>query len=121
MPISQNIKLLRERFGITQKELAEIAGVTDKAVSTWELGTNEPRMGAIQKISDHFGIKKSLLIEDDGMLTLAKAPPLNLSEDTQEKLNTILSMVDCLTDDEWQKLMDYAALLLSARQNHKDD
>jgi transcriptional regulator with XRE-family HTH domain len=26
MPISENIKRLRDRYGITQKELAEIAG-----------------------------------------------------------------------------------------------
>lgn len=67
MSISENIKILRERFGITQKELAEIAGVSDKAVSTWELGTYEPRMGAIQKIADYFGVQKSNIIEDGGM------------------------------------------------------
>ena len=67
MPISENIKILRERYGITQKELAEIAGVTDKAVSTWELGINEPRMGVIQKIADKYGLQKSSLIEDGGM------------------------------------------------------
>ena len=67
MSISENIKILRYRYDITQKELAEIAGVSDKAVSTWELGTYEPRMGAIQKIADHFGIQKSNIIEDGGM------------------------------------------------------
>jgi len=51
MPISDNIKILRERYNISQKELAEIAGVTDKAVSTWESGINTPRMGPIEKIA----------------------------------------------------------------------
>ena len=74
MPISENIRKLREKFGITQKDLAEIAGVTDKAVSTWELGTYEPRMGAIQKISDHFGIQKSNIIEENGMDDIYKKP-----------------------------------------------
>jgi transcriptional regulator with XRE-family HTH domain len=62
--IKENIKSLRLKHGLSQKELADIAGVSDKAVSTWELGTNEPRMGAIQKIADHFGILKSDIIED---------------------------------------------------------
>ena len=70
MSISKNIKLLRERYRLSQKDLALIAGVSDKAVSTWELGLKEPRMGAIQKIADHFGIKKSNLIEDGGMENL---------------------------------------------------
>ena len=67
MGISENIKLLREQYGLSQKELRQIAGVSDKAVSTWEQGIKEPRMGAIQKIADHFGIQKSNIIEDNGL------------------------------------------------------
>lgn len=64
MGIKENIKLLREKYKLSQKDLAIIAGVTDKAVSTWESGAKEPRMGAIQKIADHFGLLKSDIIED---------------------------------------------------------
>ena len=61
--------------GLSQKELAQIAGVSDKAVSTWENGTKEPRMGAVQKIADHFGLKKSNLIEDNGLeINITPAP-----------------------------------------------
>ena len=67
MGISENIKLLREQYGLSQKELGQIAGVSDKAVSTWEQGIKEPRMGAIQKIADHFGIQNSNIIEDNGL------------------------------------------------------
>ena len=67
MGISENIKLLREQYGLSQKELGQIAGVSDKAVSTWEQGIKEPRIGAIQKIADHFGIQKSNIIEDNGL------------------------------------------------------
>ncbi|MCM3598970.1 helix-turn-helix domain-containing protein [Metabacillus idriensis] len=64
MSIGKNIKKLREIHNLSQKDLAEIAGVSDKAVSTWENGLKDPRMGAIQKIADHFGILKSDIIED---------------------------------------------------------
>ncbi|PEE37826.1 LexA family protein [Bacillus cereus] len=64
MSIGKNIKKLRDTHNLSQKELGEIAGVSDKAVSTWEKGLKEPRMGAIQKIADHFGILKSDIIED---------------------------------------------------------
>lgn len=64
MSIGKNIKKLRETHNLSQEELAEIAGVTDKAVSTWENETKTPRMGAIQKIADHFGILKSDIIEE---------------------------------------------------------
>lgn len=64
MGIERNIKKLREEHGLTQEQLGEIAGVSDKAVSTWETGSNFPRMGAIQKMADYFGISKSAIIED---------------------------------------------------------
>lgn len=67
MGISENIKIIRERYNLTQDELAEIAGVTNKAVSTWELGIKEPRIATIEKIANHFGLKKSNIIEDGGM------------------------------------------------------
>lgn len=96
MSISKNIKLLRKRYRLSQKDLALIAGVSDKAVSTWELGLKEPRMGAIQKIADHFGIKKSNLIEDGGMENLdfagnhffkEEALSYNLSDEDHELLS----------------------------------
>ena len=65
MQIANNIRRLREVYQLSQKDLALIAGVSDKAVSSWERGEREPRMGAIQKIADHFGITKSQLIEGD--------------------------------------------------------
>ncbi|MGR5992029.1 helix-turn-helix domain-containing protein [Bacillus paranthracis] len=58
MSIGKNIKKLRDKHNLSQKEFGEIAGVSDKAVSTWEKGLKEPRMGAIQKIADHFEILK---------------------------------------------------------------
>lgn len=67
MTIAKNIKELRTIFGVTQKELASIAGVTENAVSKWENGYAEPRMGAIEKIAACYGISKSNIIEDNGM------------------------------------------------------
>ncbi len=64
MSIRENIIDLRKCHGLTQDELAKIAGVSRGAVSQWEGGLSEPRMGAIQKLADYFGIKKSDLIED---------------------------------------------------------
>lgn len=65
MSIADNIKRLREQHGLTQRELGEIAGVSDKAVSTWELGLKEPRMSAISKLAAYFGITKSALLDGE--------------------------------------------------------
>ena len=74
MSIGQNIKRLRELHGMNQSELAQIAGVTDKAVSTWENDLKIPRMGAIQKIADYFHISKSAIIEDESQNLLPIYP-----------------------------------------------
>lgn len=64
MSIAENIKRLREQHGLTQRELGDVAGVSDKAVSTWENGTKEPRMGAVSRMAAHFGIPKSAILDD---------------------------------------------------------
>ena len=80
MGISENIKILREKYGLSQKELGQIAGVSDKAVSTWEQGLKEPRMGAIQKLADYFCIRKSDIIEDGGLASKRTTSSLSLTQ-----------------------------------------
>ena len=64
MSIADNIRYLREKFGLTQNELGEIAGLTGKAVQAWESGRAEPRMGAVENMAQYFGIPKSVLIDE---------------------------------------------------------
>lgn len=64
MSIAENIRRLRESHNLTQREFGAIAGVSDKAVSTWEVGTKEPRLGAVTKLAEYFGISKSAILDD---------------------------------------------------------
>ena len=64
MSIAENIKKIRLEHGLSQAELGKIAGVSDKAVSTWELGIKVPRMGAVEKMATYFGIAKSVIVDD---------------------------------------------------------
>ncbi len=63
--ISEIIKKLREQNNITQADLAKAIGVTTSAVSAWEKGINEPRMGAVHKIALYFNVTKSYLVNDE--------------------------------------------------------
>ena len=115
MGISENIKLLREQYGLSQKELGQIAGVSDKAVSTWEQGIKEPRMGAIQKIADHFGIQKSNIIEDNGLqsqsVPLTQRDERQIAADLEKMLadldsqNAMAAMGGTVEDDEDRELL----------------
>lgn len=82
MGVRENIIKLRELTGITQQQLASIADVSRSAVSLWEIGDSEPRMGAVQLMADHFGIRKYNIIEDDGMSNMRVSPNGRLYEIT---------------------------------------
>lgn len=107
MGISENIKKLRARYGLTQQDLADIAGVTNKAVSAWETGQKEPRMGAIEKIANRFGLKKSNLIEEDGM-----------EIETIEAPHTIAAHFEGqdYTKEELQEILEYARYIKAKRK-----
>lgn len=63
MAIGENIRNLRLQHCLSQEELANVVGVSDGAVSSWEQNKSVPRMGAIQKMADYFGVQKSTIIE----------------------------------------------------------
>lgn len=117
MGISENIKILREKYGLSQKELGQIAGVSDKAVSTWEQGLKEPRMGAIQKLADYFCIRKSDIIEDGGLMSKRTSSSLSLTQqeethikkyrqldaDGRERVDYVLDMEHKLANERAEK------------------
>lgn len=65
MRISEKIYRLRTENDLTQVDFGKIAGVSDKAVSTWELGLKSPRMKALQKICSHFNIDINAFADPD--------------------------------------------------------
>lgn len=101
MSVKDNIKRLRELANITQEDLASIADVSRSAVSLWEIGTSEPRMGAVQRIADHFHLKKSNIIESGGMD--------NIRVGLSGRLYELESDATTLTKDEWELVKLYRA------------
>ena len=57
-----NLRELRLKRGLTQKELAKLLSVNRTTVTLWELGTNKPRADMLVKIA------KVLRCSIDGLL-----------------------------------------------------
>lgn len=111
MSIGDNIKKLRELNDLTQTELGRIAGVSDKAVSTWENGYAEPRMGAVQKMADYFKVAKSVILDDDlDSAPLQSASPLH---------DRLLSLFDELNREGQNRVVNYADDLVSTGKYQK--
>lgn len=51
-----SLKSARVNANLTQKELAEILGVTQITVNNWENGRSEPTLSQLRKISELSGI-----------------------------------------------------------------
>lgn len=55
----QNIlKEIRENNNISQEELARIMNVSQKTISSWEVGRTTPKVNKMQLLEDFFNIKK---------------------------------------------------------------
>lgn len=59
------VRLLRKRKGLTQVELAQRLGVTQRGISYYENEAANPSMEIIEKIAEAIGVSKRLLIEYD--------------------------------------------------------
>lgn len=59
------IKELREKKIYTQKQLAEILGVSDKTISKWETGKGLPDIGIISDLSASLGVSLAELLSGE--------------------------------------------------------
>ena len=57
------VAAFRKKNGMTQLELAEKMGVTDKAVSKWERDLSFPDIGSIPKLAEIFGVSVDELMQ----------------------------------------------------------
>jgi transcriptional regulator with XRE-family HTH domain len=92
--IGDFISTLRKNKNFTQKDLADILGVTDKAVSKWERGAGYPDISMLKPLADALDTSVNELLE-------GKA-----SEDTSAQEEKNIS-----------KALDYADKIISHKEN----
>lgn len=63
--IGNNIKKWREIRNMKQSDLADMLGISDKTVSSWEINRTEPKMGMVEKICIALNCKKTDIIGED--------------------------------------------------------
>lgn len=61
---AKNLRIFLESRGMQDKDLCEITGASQTAVSDWLNAKKYPRIDKIEKMANFFGIPKSALIED---------------------------------------------------------
>ena len=85
---------------MTQKELAEILCVTDKAISRWESGIGNPDLNSLPKIAKIFNVSVDYLLSDTNELPIDESSKENqiviqkpLKKANKKKLFLMLSSI----------------------------
>ncbi|MBQ9746007.1 MAG: helix-turn-helix transcriptional regulator [Clostridia bacterium] len=90
--IGSFIAVLRKASGLTQRELADKLGVSDKAVSRWERDETAPDLYLIPVIAEIFGVTSDELLRGERVGESAP-PPEKRAEKTERQIKTVLKAV----------------------------
>lgn len=63
--LSEKIREMRRRSGLSQEELAEKLNVSRQAISKWELGSAVPTADKLVDIADFFGVSLDFLMREN--------------------------------------------------------
>lgn len=92
--IADKIKLLREKNGMTQAELARKLGVTRSGVNAWEMGITTP--------STQYIIELSLLfkISTDFLLDMPSGVSVSVDGLSEREIASIVEIINCYKSRE---------------------
>lgn len=108
--LGSTIKQLRKQSGLTQTKFAEELNkkynlnIERSMISKWETGSQTPMVYTISCIADFFGVSIDFITGEQ------KQPP-----EMDGKINKLIQIMQNLTDEELDKLLDYAQLLTLRR------
>ena len=90
---NENLKIARERKGLSQKDIAEGIGVAKSTYSLYESGNREPNVQTIKKIADLLNVSADELLGiDDEPQTIAAH--FDGDEYTPEELDEIRAFAE---------------------------
>jgi len=86
------LRQLRKANNVTQAQLAEAIGITDRACRRYESGENEPTLSILKAIADFFDVdmdflagRKNYYHKSDGQIATLQSEVLNLDMDEFKK------------------------------------
>lgn len=94
---ARNLKKYMDRKGMTQREMADIIGVSNSTLNEWLKAKKYPRIDKIDRMADYFGILKSDLIED-------KKNP-TATDGMSENRKKLMQFVETVPDDKAEMIL----------------
>lgn len=87
--LAEKIKLLRERSGLTQADVARILGLTRSGVNAWEMGLSVPSTQYIVELAKQFNVSSDYLL---GLESTATISVEGLSE---KQVAVLYELIEC--------------------------
>lgn len=86
----ENLRLLRKRNHISQTELGNVLGLTQRAISAYESGVNEPDLKTLIKMANYFNVSIDYLLgnTDENLIIITKKE-LSELKDSLDTINSI--------------------------------
>ncbi|MEM4700041.1 MAG: CBS domain-containing protein [Candidatus Nezhaarchaeales archaeon] len=120
-PIGKELKKLREEAGLTQRQLAQLAGVSQSLISRIERGTVDPRASTLRRIMNALawarGEVKVIEVMHSPVVTVNASDPVEKAVEAMEKYG--ISQIPVLDGDSIIGCI-YESSLLKALRRSKD-
>lgn len=117
MGLAENIKKFRTDADLTQAKLADLVGVTRATVTQWETGWSQPRMGAVEKLSQVLGVSMSELVDDSN---IERVPGAITPPEPRKAYLPLLGRVHAGDAQEPQVLDERISLPYEVWEHHRD-
>lgn len=110
MKIAETLRKARKNRGLTQKQVAEMAGVSIEAYKGWEGGKHSPRSANMGHLAQALGISTDELMKEEEQRSIS------------EDLRSLFQATDRLPDEKKKQIkMAIRGMLLAMSQDELDE
>lgn len=117
MSFSNNLYSLRIKRGLSQKKLADKAGVSQTAIYQWEKGIRSPKIEQLKKIADALDVRIAELVTMDWVSESIEDERINHTYSAIDM--AIKDNIDKMNNSAKKKVYDYTEDLLENPKNIK--
>lgn len=87
--ISDRIRYLREKCGLTQTDLAKQLGISRSAVNSWEMSLSSPSIANIIEMTKIFNVSADYILSYSDKVTV------DITSLSNEQREIVIRLVDC--------------------------
>ena len=102
MKFSDNLRMLRAKYKLSQQDIGNIVGLTGQAISRWENEITQPDNDSLIKLSKYFDVSTDYLLgieekeETDPLDDILFSKAKDLSNEDKE---TVLAVINAIKKD----------------------